>query len=172
MKTSVRSMVLSAMMTALMCLLSQISIPAGAVNMTMQTFLIALTGYLLRPRAALMAVGAYLMIGACGLPVFSGFAGGMGILFGPTGGFLMGFLGMAFVCAAARGKGCAARIGMGFAGLAIVYLIGAAWMAAAAGLNFGQAVLAGVIPFVWKDALSIFGAEWLGRRMERRGIGR
>lgn len=172
MNSTVRSMVLAAMMTALMCLLSQMTIPVGAVNMTMQTFLAALTGYLLRPRAALMAVGAYLMIGACGLPVFSGFMGGIGVLLGPTGGFLIGFLGMALACAVFNGKGRAARLCAGLTGLWIVYLAGAAWMAASAGMRFGQAMLAGVIPFVWKDVLSIFGAEWLGRKMERRGIGR
>lgn len=172
MNSSVRSMVLAALMTALMCLFSQISVPVGAVNMTMQTFMIALTGYLLGGRAALMAVGTYLLLGACGLPVFSGFSGGIGILMGPTGGFLFGFLGMALVCAEFNEKGRAARICAGAAGLLIVYMAGAAWMAVCAGMRFGQAILTGVIPFVWKDVLSVIGAEWLGRKMRRRGVGR
>ncbi len=172
MKTTVRSMVLAALMTALMCLLSPFSIPVGMTVMTMQTFLTALTGYLLRPRAALMAVGAYLMLGACGLPVFSGFSGGFGVLAGPTGGFLLGFPGMAAVCAASSGKGRWVRLGAGLAGLAMVYLVGAAWMASAAGMNYAQALLVGAAPFVWKDVLSVLGAQWLTEALNRRGIGR
>lgn len=172
MKATVRSMVLAALMTALMCLLAPFSIPVGMTVMTMQTFLIALTGYLLRPRAALMAVGAYLMLGACGLPVFSGFSGGFGVLAGPTGGFLLGFPGMAAVCAVSAGKGRWVQLGAGLAGLAMVYLIGAAWMASVSGMNYVQAMLLGVVPFVWKDVLSVLGAQWLTEALNRRGIGR
>jgi len=172
MNRSVRSMVLAALMTALICLFSQIAVPVGMANMTMQTFIVALAGYVLGVREALMTVGAYLLLGGCGLPVFSGFAGGIGILLGPTGGFLIGFPGMASVCAHFNGKGCGVRRCAGFAGLAAVYAAGAAWMAVSAGMSFGGAVMAGVVPFVWKDVLSILGAEWLGRKMRRRGIGR
>lgn len=168
MRSTVRSMTAAALMAALMCLLSPVGIPVGAANMTLQTLLTALAGYMLRPRAAMMAVAAYLMIGACGLPVFSGFAGGMGVLLGPTGGFLMGFPWMALLCAVSAGKGRAARIGAGMAGLAVVYILGAAGLAVSAGMTFWQAAAVGAAPFVWKDVLSVIGAEWMARRMHSR----
>lgn len=172
MKSSIRSMAQSALMTALMCLFSQIAIPIGVTNMTLQTFVAAWAGYMLKPRAAVMTVGAYILIGACGMPVFSGFAGGFGVLLGPTGGFLFGFLPMALLCAFSRERGCgwAARIGMGLIGLTTVYVLGAAGLMLAAEMSFGQAMLAGVVPFVWKDVLSVVGAQWLVREMERRGF--
>ena len=102
MKSSVRSMALAAMMTALLSLAAQIAVPVGMTKMTMQTFAAALAGFLLGRRTALMAVGAYLLLGACGLPVFSGFTGGIGVIMGPTGGFLIGFLPMAALCAGDR----------------------------------------------------------------------
>ena len=168
MKSSVRTMALAAMTTALLCLAAQIAVPVGMTKMTMQTFAAALAGFLLGRRAALMAVGAYLLLGACGLPVFSGFTGGIGVMMGPTGGFLIGFLPMAALCAGTRGQKRAVRLGMGYAGLAVMLLMGAAGMALAAGFGYGQAMLTGVMPFLWKDILSVWGAEYLAGQIRRR----
>lgn len=170
MNSSVRSMAAAALMTALMCLMAQIAVPVGVTKLTMQTFSAALAGFLLKPKAAVMAVGAYLMLGACGLPVFSGFTGGIGVLMGPTGGFLIGFMPMTALCSLSRGRKKSIRIGMLCAGLMILYLAGAAVMALASGIGFGQAMMIGVVPFVWKDGLSIAGAGWIGRKMEKRGL--
>lgn len=165
MKGSIRSMAAGSLMTALMCLLSPVAIPIGLTSMTMQTFAVALAGYMLKPREALMAVGAYLLLGACGLPVFAGGSGGIGVLLGPTGGFLMGFPVMAALCARSGRCGRGYRIGMGLGGLLGVYLLGAAGMALTAGMSYRQAMLTGVAPFIWKDVLSIIGAEWMARKL-------
>jgi len=170
MNSSVRSMAAAALMTALMCLTAQIAIPVGMTKLTMQTFSAALAGFMLKPKTALMAVGAYLLLGACGLPVFSGFTGGIGVLMGPTGGFLIGFMPMAALCALSRGRKKSIRIGILCLGLMILYLAGAAVMALVSGIGLGQAMMIGVAPFVWKDGLSIAGAGWIGRMMEKRGI--
>lgn len=170
MRSSVRMMARASLMTALICLISPVAVPVGMANLTLQTLIVALAGYLLKPGAAVLSVAAYLLLGACGLPVFSGFTGGFGMLLGPTGGFLLSFPVMAWLCARFSGGSRVKRIFAGLTGLLMVYLFGAAGLAWAAGMSYPQALAAGALPFVWKDVLSIVGAEWIGRRMEQRGM--
>ena len=170
MKSSVRTMARASLMTALLCLISPVAIPVGITSLTLQTLLVALTGYLLRPYAAVLSVSAYLLLGACGLPVFSGFAGGFSLLLGPTGGFLMAFPVMAWLCARFSGAARRAKILAGLAGLLIVYLLGAAGLAWSAGMSWFQALAVGALPFVWKDVLSVVGAEWLAAALKKRGF--
>ena len=91
-RTNVKFMALSALFGALLCLCSWISIPAGAVSFTLQTFAVALALLTLGGKWGSCAVLVYLALGAVGLPVFSGFRGGIGTLLGPTGGYLFGFM--------------------------------------------------------------------------------
>lgn len=168
MKSSVRSLVLSALMTALICLFSPVSFPVGITAVTLQTFIVALTGYMLPARPAFLSVCAYLLLGAFGLPVFSGFSGGLGILMGPTGGFLLGFPIMALFAAITSGKGRILRLLGGLSGLIIVYALGTVQMAFAANLSIRQAAISGVVPFIIKDVLSLWGAEYLSCAMVKR----
>ena len=80
------------LLVALLCVSAYISIPIGTIPITLQTMIIFLVALLLTPAQAFLTVLVYLLLGACGLPVFSGGRGGVGILFGATGGFLFGFL--------------------------------------------------------------------------------
>ena len=136
--------------------------------MTLQTFAAALCGYLLRPRQAFGAVLAYILLGACGLPVFAGFTGGAGVLFGPTGGFLAGLPVMALCASLGRRQSAAAAVLAGLTGLIVVYILGTAGLCIAAKLNFRQALIAGTVPFVLKDALSVAGAVLIARSVRRR----
>lgn len=158
-------------MAAVLCLISPISIPAGLSAVTLQTFAVALCGYLLPPRQAVGAALSYLLMGACGLPVFAGLRGGAEILAGPTGGFLAGLPVMALLTSRFGRQTRALRIPAGLAGLAVVYIWGAAHMSAAAGMNFRQALLVGVAPFIVKDAASVAFASWLARAISRRSGG-
>ena len=170
MKSSVQMMARASLMTALICLISPVAIPAGITNLTLQTLIVALTGYLLNPCAAALSVSAYLLIGACGLPVFSGFTGGFSMLLGPTGGFLLAFPVMAWLCAHFSGGSRMQRIAAGLAGLLPVYLLGAAGLAWASGMSWLQSLAAGALPFLWKDALSVAAAEQLAAAMKKRGF--
>ena len=80
-----------ALMAVLMCLCTWIAIPA-AVPFTLQTFAVFTAVELLGARRAFWSVAVYLLMGAVGLPVFSGMTGGFGVLLGQTGGYLWGFL--------------------------------------------------------------------------------
>ncbi len=90
--TNTRSLVHIAIATALIAALSQISLSIGPVPFTLQTLAIALVACIYKPKEAISSVALYLALGAIGLPVFAGFSGGFASLFGPTAGFLWGFL--------------------------------------------------------------------------------
>ena len=88
---------------ALLAVASYITIPLGPVPFTLQTLVIAMLPVALGGRDAVVTVALYLLLGALGLPVFSGFSGGIAALVGPTGGFLWGFLaGTAFAAGIQR----------------------------------------------------------------------
>jgi biotin transport system substrate-specific component len=77
---------------ALIAVCAWLSVPVGQIAVTMQTFGVFLTLLLMGGKKGTLACGVYLLLGAVGLPVFSGFQGGPGVLLGPTGGYLLGFL--------------------------------------------------------------------------------
>ena len=87
-----RSMIVAALMAALLAASAWIVLPIGAVPVTLQVFIVLLVGLLLSPGWAAASVGVYVLMGAIGVPVFSGGMGGLGVLAGPTGGYIIGFL--------------------------------------------------------------------------------
>ena len=171
-----------AMMTAVLSVLSilQIPMPSG-VPLTLQTFAVAVCGYFLGARKGFFAVGLYLLIGMAGFPVFSGMKGGIGVLTGPTGGFLVGFLGMVSLCG--TGAAMSRRMGMlsglaglvhaleGLAGLGICHLFGVLWFALLMHQSPKASFLAVSLPYLVKDAVSVFGAAMVSKTL-RRGLGR
>ena len=91
-KLDLRSVILTALMTALICLTSLITVPVFTVPITLQTFGIYSVLFILGGKRGSIATLLYILIGALGLPVFSGFSGGIGRLFDAAGGFIFGFL--------------------------------------------------------------------------------
>jgi biotin transport system substrate-specific component len=92
MNSRTRSVVLCGLSIALLAVGAAIVVPFGPVPFTAQTLVLTLIMLVLTPKEAVIAVAGYLVLGAIGLPIFSAFRGGPGVLFGPTGGFLIGFL--------------------------------------------------------------------------------
>ena len=92
MKSRTRSVAYVGMTVALLAVSAWIALPLGPVPFTLQTFVLAFSLMVLRPGECLAALGAYLLLGAAGVPVFSGMRGGIGMILGATGGFLWGFL--------------------------------------------------------------------------------
>jgi biotin transport system substrate-specific component len=120
----------------LLALLSQIRIPLPftPVPMTLQTLGILFIGYYLGSRAGLLSVGLYLLLGALGLPLFSGVKGGLLVLSGPTGGYLLGFLAGVFLVGKAKEGGYLTKAWSTFfvAVLAhiLIYFFGTLWFTA------------------------------------------
>lgn len=170
-KLSVKSAALTGMFVAVLAVLSQLSIPLpSGVPITLQTFAVALTAYVLGPRLGTAATAVYILLGAVGLPVYANFSSGIGVLLGMTGGFLWGFLVMAVLCGlGARQKKKAFLAALSAAGLAACHLVGIFWFMKVTGTGFVQAALAASVPYLIKDAVSV-AAAWLAAQAIQRAL--
>ncbi|MDR1496738.1 MAG: biotin transporter BioY [Clostridiales Family XIII bacterium] len=149
-----------ALMAAVMCVIGPFSIPlpVTAVPISFTNLIVCFTVYLLGLRAGTLSYIIYLLLGLVGLPVFSGFTGGVSKIAGPTGGYLIGMIFLALICGAFAKRFHGGRllyaVGMTL-GIAVSYALGTAWLAYQSNLTFGAALFAGVIPFIPGDAIKI-----------------
>ena len=157
-------MVLCALFAALIALCAWISVPVADIAFTLQTLGVFLTLGLLGGRRGCAAIGIYLLLGAAGLPVFSAFQGGIGILAGVTGGYLWGFL---FAGLAYRLLERFGRLPAMLAGQLLCYLCGSLWFYLYAGGGLWLILLRCVIPYLLPDALKLALACSLSRRLAR-----
>jgi biotin transport system substrate-specific component len=157
--TKVKNLVLTGMFTAVICVLSQISIPTQPIPFTLALFAIFLTGALLPPRAAFLSVFVYLLLGAFGIPIFAGFKGGIHVLTGMTGGYLMAYPLMSFLTSFLanhfkKWKLLPLALGMVLS-LILCYFIGTLWFAFISDTSFYYALTLCVFPFILFDLLKI-----------------
>ena len=159
-RTTTKSIVMAGMFAAVLAVLSQISIPMpSGVPVTLQTFAVALTGFVLGMKMGTAATAVYVLIGAVGAPVFAGFSGGLGILLGKTGGFIFGFLLMAPLCGLAiKKKRWSGIILMPAAGLLLCHFLGILQFSFLAQLGFVESALMVSIPYLIKDIVSVIMA--------------
>lgn len=159
---------LTATLVALIGAGAWISIPFVPVPLTLQTFFVLLSGVLLR-RWGFLPPLCYLLLGALGLPVFHNGLAGVGVLLGPTGGFIVGFVlaGLVAGFAYERRERPVRMAGLALGGLA-VYLCGAGWLVLSAGTALPAALAVGALPFIPGDALKTAAAYALGQRLEER----
>ena len=147
----------------LLAVSAQFKIPLYPVPVTGQTLVVLLIGMTYGPRLGGITMAAYLLEGALGLPVFAGGAAGAAVLMGPTGGYLFGFLlasaAMGYLAERGMGRTAASTITAMVIGNCVIYLCGALWLANFIG--FGQALAAGVLPFLYGDALKLVVAAGL-----------
>ena len=171
-----RDMVAAALVTALMAATGWVSIPLGAVPVTLQTFGVALAALLLPPAWAAGSMAVYVALGAIGVPLFAGGQAGLGVIAGPTGGYLIGFIVAAgvgsFVRTAAHQAKAPELLADAIAGimlLSLVYLVGTPWLAYTLHLSLAKAVLAGVVPFVAGDAAKVAVAIVIASAVRKAG---
>ncbi len=165
-KTSTSQMTLVGLMAAVTCILAPMSIPLpGGVPISLTNFVIYLTVFLLGWKKGTLSYCIYLLIGLIGLPVFSGFSGGIGKLAGPTGGYLIGFIFMAMISGyfieAFPGKIYMYIIGMAL-GTAVDYICGTVWFMMQTQMTLGATLAACVLPFLIGDVLKIMIATLTG----------
>ena len=165
------ALILIAVMSAALCVLSPWSVPVGPVPVSLATLAIYLTVYLLGWRKGSLSVLIYLLIGLVGLPVFSGFTAGPGRLLGPTGGYLAGYLFLALISGLVIQRFRASRflcvLGL-VLGTVSLYVLGTAWLARLMRISLAEAVSAGVFPFLPGDILKIVLASILGPLLYQR----
>lgn len=157
-KINVRGMVFTAIAAALICVASPFSIPMpGLIPISLGTFAIYLCGALLGGKRAAVAVAVFILIGAVGLPVFTGFTGGFAKLLGVTGGYIIGYIPLAFITGIFAEKFKSALLipaGMIF-GTAALYAFGTAWFMISTGSGLQTALMSCVVPFLIGDGLKI-----------------
>ncbi len=173
-----RSIAFCALSIAVLAVCAWVTVPFGPVPFTLQTFAVAFVVLALRPKEALASLGGYLLLGAVGLPVFSGMRGGLGVLAGPTGGFLWGFLAGAAVALGAlavlRGvarRGAAAETAVSALALAlflaVTYAIGWAQLMLVSGMGPAEAFAVGVAPFLVVDVCKMAAAVVVALAVKR-----
>lgn len=168
----VRKMAQCALFAALLCVCAWLCVPLGDVAFTLQTFGVFLALGLLGGKWGTASILVYLLLGAAGVPVFSGFRGGLGALAGATGGYLAGFLftGLLYwLITALWGNSSKVQVLAMLIGLLGCYAFGTAWFlfGYAQDGSIGLILVKCVIPYLLPDILKLFLARLLTRRLKR-----
>lgn len=168
---SVKQMSLAAIMTAVTCILSPISLNIGPVPISLGTFAVSLSVCILGRNLGMLSYLLYLLLGFVGLPVFSNYGAGVEKLLGPTGGYLIGMIFLAFIGGFAVEKFSKSPIKQYLGlmlGIAFCYLLGTLWLGKVLSMDFGKALSVGVIPFILPDAIKVLLALVLGKKIRGR----
>ena len=161
---STRNMVRAALFAGVMAVCAWLAVPVADIGFTMQTFGVFLALGLLGGKWGTVSIGIYLLLGLVGLPVFSGFRGGPGMLLGVTGGYLWGFLASGLVFWALERFGRIPAMG---AGLLACYACGTLWFLRYSGGGLAFVLLRCVVPYLIPDFLKLCLAWSLSRRLAR-----
>ena len=189
--------VLCGLFAAISAICSQISIPLGftPIPVNLGTLAVFLTGGLLGKKYGTISMTVYVLLGAAGVPVFAGLRGGISVLAGPTGGYIIGYIAAVFIIgilcdipekrrvkradqgaySCAAGQNSHSRTGAAaeallyalamLCGLLICYVLGTAWFMISSGTGLGAAMLSCVVPFLPGDALKILAAAILVKKL-------
>lgn len=169
MKTlKIKKISLCALFSAIIAAAAFIFIPTPfGVNLTMQIFAVCLAGFCLGAKGGFAAVFVYLLIGAMGLPIFSSFSGGIGVLFGTSGGFLWGFLAVALLC------GISTKIDkkplktlVCTISVLLCHTIGVVQYSVVSGIGLWAAFLSASLPFLLKDFMVLFLAQLTAKKLK------
>ncbi len=163
-------MVIISLFAAIITIISMI--PTGiylfGVPATFQTFIVVLVGFVLGSNNATKATGVYILLGVIGIPVFSGFRGGIGAVMSVTGGYIIGFMPLAFFAGKWTKDKIKGILGA-FIGLVICHTIGVLWFACIAKVNALPAILTVSLPYLPKDILSVIAA-YFGAKPVRKAM--
>lgn len=170
-KFSVQELTTMALLAALLCVSSYISIPLpfSAVPITAQTLVINMVALLLKPKKAGITVGIWILLGIVGLPVFSGGKGGFGVIAGATGGYIIGYLVAAMIISLLKGhknKIVRSMISV-LIGIPIIYAVGVPWMKVVMNLDWMAAIVAGLLPFIPGDVIKCVASVFICKPLYR-----
>lgn len=161
-----------ALMVAMNCVSAYIIIPLpfSLSPLALQTLIVNLTGYVLNAKQAFMTMLVYLLVGLAGVPVFTGGSAGPGKLFGPTGGYIIGFLVTAVFLAYFKGEkynfkryallGCVI-------GILLIYVFGVVQLKLITGMGWDKAIMTGALPFIPLDIVKCLAAAVIAGPINR-----
>ena len=161
-----------ALMVAMNCVSAYIIIPLpfSLSPIALQTLIVNLTGYVLNAKQAFMTMLVYLLVGLAGVPVFTGGSAGPGKLFGPTGGYIIGFLFTAVFLAYFRGEKYSfkryALLGC-VIGIPLIYVFGVVQLKLITGMGWDQAIMTGALPFIPLDIVKCLAAAVIAYPINR-----
>lgn len=168
---SVRNITMIGLFAAVLCVLSPWAVNIGPIPLTFATFGVYLIGAVLGGGYGTLAVFVYLLVGAAGVPVFSGFSGGLHKIVGVTGGYLLGYIPCVFVTgkliSVLKNKVWWYSAAM-VMGTAVLYLFGTVWYIWQTGNSVLSALLLCVVPFLPGDIVKIMAASALGYELKKR----
>ena len=156
-KNKTYALAMTALMAAVTCVLAPMAIPIGPVPISLTNLAIYLSLYLLGWKWGTASYVVYMLIGMVGVPVFSGFTGGLGKLAGPTGGYIIGFVPMAVLAGLVidHSRNRAVQfVGMA-AATAVCYAFGTAWFCLSMDSTVSAALGLCVFPFIPGDAVKM-----------------
>lgn len=154
----IRFLIKTALLAALICVCAPWTVPIGPVPITLATFAVYLAGAVGGKKSGTLAAAVYVLLGACGIPVFAGFSGGVQAVVGPTGGFIIGYIPCALITGAFAqmkdNKKWAMPAGMAL-GTIVLYALGTCVFMLQSKSELGFALTACVVPFLAGDAVKI-----------------
>lgn len=165
---NVSLMAKAALIAGLTAATAIVAIPIGSVPVTLQVFFVLLAGLVLGPAYGALSMIVYMLLGIVGLPVFAGGAAGIGVVVGPSGGYLFGFILAAVVIGTIglRGKNSISQLALAMgAGIIAIYTLGVAQLSLVLGMSLTQAFLAGAAPFIIFDIIKAVAAVAVARRI-------
>ncbi|GFI62357.1 biotin transporter BioY [Clostridiales bacterium] len=169
-----RDIVLIGLFAAIICVFAPYTIPVGDIPITLATFAIYLAAAVLGAKKGTIAVFIYILIGLIGLPVFSGFSGGIGKIAGYTGGYLIGYIPCVFISGAIidrfSDKKTVYPIAL-IAGTAALYTFGTIWYMVLSGNSLKYSLMACVVPFLLGDAIKIAAASVIAANVRAYAFG-
>jgi len=166
-------MITTALFAAIIGVLAQVTIPLPLVPITGQTLAIGLAATILGSRYGTIATILYLIMGAIGIPVFAQMSAGLGVLFGPTGGFIVGFIPAAFIIGYYIEKTSFTifqAIIANLIGMIVTLTFGTIWLKISAELSWTAAFISGFAPFIIVGVIKAALAGWIGILVRKRLI--
>ena len=167
---SIKEMTIVGMCAALMAIFSQLSIPLPftSVPVTLQVFGLVILAIIVGAKVGTLSLIVYVIIGAIGLPVFANFHSGFGIIVGPTGGYIIGFVIMAFLIGLASSKeNKIILFSVSYIGVLIDLILGTIQLKIVTGMTLNAALIAGLYPFIFKDLITVSIAVLIGLRVKK-----
>ena len=172
-KNGIYNTLISAVFVAFMVVCAWITLPFGLVPITLQTFAVFTAAGLLGLKRATVSVLVYIILGAVGLPVFNGFSGGIGVIIGPTGGYIIGLVFISLIVGLVKdivGNNLKSMLLSMVIGLIVCYAIGTVWFVniystLTGEFGIGSVLMTCVVPFILPDLIKIFVSLIIVRRI-------
>ena len=141
-----------------------IPLPVSPVPVTLQLLFTFLAGGLLGAKGGFYSQLIYILLGSAGLPIFAGGSGGIGALFGPSAGYIYGFLIAGYLAGLGK-RNFKTKFFYNLAGLGVVYILGTIGLIIYTGLSLPKALMSGVAPFIPGDIVKVILAAYLTNKI-------